>query len=101
MKAGDKTVLTILAAILSLNVVSAQLSIRDFFYFIDPDNVAFLLIFCCSFLILFLSLGKVFHTQKGIAAGLSLLISFGIVYAYFRSGLNITEWFYFIGISDT
>lgn len=101
MKKSDAFILTILTSVLSLKFVSAQYSLIDSLYFLNPDNVYIALSFIISFAIIFFATSRsIFRQNKSIAAVISLAISFGIVYYLFVTGYDIRGWFSFTGISD-
>jgi hypothetical protein len=97
--------------ILLMNFINAQFfggygrfSISSFFSSIDPETITFGLLFFIFFALIFYGLAKVFkkssgEPNKGVAGTIALALSLLIIYGIYRSGFNIEDWFYDLGIS--
>lgn len=95
----------LLLTIISLNLISAQASIGDFFDAFGGENLLLISILIISFTILNFIFGKTFKNQDGrpnvavsgvVAFTASLLITYGI----YRTNFDIEGLFFNIGVSN-
>ncbi len=91
-----------------INLVSAQFygtrfSITNFIDSVGPENLFFMASFIVFFVLLFFALGKVFkdsygYPNKPVAGTIALVGAFMASYGLYRSGFDLTGFFYRTGI---
>jgi len=104
-------VFVVFLSVLIINFASAQFygsygrgfSITDFIDSVGPSDLIFMASFIIFFALLFYSLGKVFKDSYGspnkpVAGTVSLAGAFMASYGLYRSGFDLTGFFYEIGI---
>lgn len=94
-----KGILSVFILMSLLGFASAQ-GLSDVLNSIDESTIIIYATFIISFSLLFFSLKKVFKNDLVIAGIVSAILSLLIVYGVNRSGINIPEFFYNIGISS-
>lgn len=93
--------LLVFLTVILINFISAAtFSLRDSLTTIDEGTLFVLSVFIISFALIFLSLSKLFKTNKPIAAIVSLVTSFLVTYWISKSDLRIENLFSDLGISE-
>ena len=94
-----KEMLSFFILLVSVGFVSSQ-GLSDILNGIDESTIILFAVFIVSFSLLFFSLNKVFKKENTTTAGIiSVVIAFVIVYGISKSGFNIQDSLYGIGIS--
>ena len=94
-----KSLLPIIS-ILTLGLVSAQISFSDMLDQIDSSLILLSAIFIVAFLIINFSLSKIFREQKSIATIISAVLSFLIIFGINQWDLDIESFFFDLGVSE-
>ncbi len=84
--------------IATMGFVSAQLS--ELLNSLDPTMVWLFAIFIISFVLLFFSLNRMLKNNTAIAGIISVVLAFLITYSVNQTGLDVSGFFYDLGVSE-